>query len=47
MSEFIFTIYILVPSLYWGETAEEAFKYHVQNLGVYGLMEILASWDAE
>jgi hypothetical protein len=38
---------ILVPSLYWGETPEEAFKYHVQNLGVYGLMEILASWKDE
>jgi hypothetical protein len=36
-----------IPSLYWGETAEQAFKYHVQNLGVYGLMEILTSWDAE
>jgi hypothetical protein len=34
----------LVPSLYWGETSEEAFKYHVKNLGVYGLMEKLLEW---
>lgn len=36
-----------VPSLYWGETAEEAFKQHVTDLGVYGLMEILEDWNDE
>jgi hypothetical protein len=35
----------LVPSLYWGETSEEAFKYHIKNLGVYGLMEKLLEWE--
>jgi hypothetical protein len=28
-----------VPSLYWGETAEQAFAQHVNNIGLYGLME--------
>ncbi len=37
--------YTLIPSLYWGTTTEQAFKQHVQNLGVYGLMETLASWN--
>jgi hypothetical protein len=30
-----------VPSLYWGQSAEEAFSQHISILGLYGLMEIL------
>jgi hypothetical protein len=37
--------YTLIPSLYWGTTTEQAFKQHVQNLGVYGLMEKLLEWE--
>jgi hypothetical protein len=36
-----------VPSLYWGETAEQAFGQHVSMLGLYSLMEILEAWDDE
>jgi hypothetical protein len=31
-----------VPSLYWGDSSEEAFMVHVNELGLYGLMEQLA-----
>ena len=37
----------LVPSAYWGENADDAFKQHVKDLGLYDLMEILSSWEAE
>ena len=30
-----------VPSLYYGNTAEQAFKQHVNDLGLYNLMEKL------
>jgi len=37
----------LVPSLYWGETEEDAFKQHIADMGLYKLMETLADWDEE
>ena len=37
----------LVPSLYWGETAEQAFEVHISQLGLYKLMEILSDWYEE
>lgn len=33
-----------VPSLYWGNTEEEAFKRHVSDLGLYSVLEILDEW---
>lgn len=35
----------LVPSLYWGQTAEEAFQQHIADMGLYQLMETLVDWD--
>ncbi len=35
----------LVPSLYWGQTAEEAFRQHIADMGLYKLMETLVDWD--
>jgi hypothetical protein len=35
----------LVPSLYWGQTAEEAFKQHITDTGLYKLMETLEAWN--
>lgn len=37
----------LIPSLYWGETVEQAFKQHVNDMGLYRLMETLAVWSEE
>jgi hypothetical protein len=37
----------LVPSLYWGETADEAFEQHVNDLGLFGLMEAIEDWGEE
>lgn len=36
-----------VPSLYYGATAEQAFKQHVNDLGLYGLMEKLSEWSED
>lgn len=36
-----------IPSLYYGTTAEQAFKQHVNDLGLYGLMEKLVEWNEE
>lgn len=36
-----------IPSLYYGTTPEEAFKQHVKDLGLYGLMEKLDKWSEE
>jgi hypothetical protein len=33
-----------VPSLYYGDDAEQAFKQHVNDLGLYKLMEMLVNW---
>ena len=35
----------LVPSLYWGQTVEEAFERHVRDMGLYKLMECLIDWE--
>jgi hypothetical protein len=37
----------LVPSAYWGEDADDAFKQHVKDLGLYDLMETLCRWEDE
>jgi hypothetical protein len=34
-----------LPSLYWGSTKEEAFEQHIKDLGLYGLMEKLSTWE--
>lgn len=31
----------LVPTLYWGETVDQAFQVHVNNTSLYEFMEIL------
>lgn len=36
-----------VGSLYWGMDEEECFKQHIKDLGLYGLMEIIADWMDE
>lgn len=33
------------PSEYFGDTPEQAFKQHVNDLGLYGLMEALCIWS--
>lgn len=37
----------LIPSLYWGETAEAAFAVHINKMNLYQLMEKLERWDEE
>ena len=37
----------LVPSLYWGDNAEQAFEQHIKDMGLYQLMETLDLWDDE
>lgn len=34
-----------IPSLYWGNTKEEAFRQHVSDLGLYALLEKLDEWS--
>ncbi len=34
-----------VPSLYYGNTVEQAFETYVKGLGLYNLMEALADWQ--
>ena len=36
-----------IPSSYWGDTPEQAFRQHVTDMGLYRLMEILAAWPEE
>jgi hypothetical protein len=36
-----------IPSLYYGEDPETAFRQHITDLGLYGLMETLADWIQE
>ena len=33
-----------IPSVYWGNTSDEAFEQHVKNMGLYRLMETLVNW---
>jgi hypothetical protein len=35
------------PSEYFGDTPEQAFKQHVNDLGLYNLMETLCTWVLE
>lgn len=37
----------LIPSLFWGETADQAFQVHVSNMSVYEFMEKLERWSEE
>jgi hypothetical protein len=34
--------YEKIPSLYWGDTPEQAFKQHIADMGLYALLEQLA-----
>jgi hypothetical protein len=34
-------------SLYYGDDSESAFKQHLNDLGLYGLMEKLCEWSDE
>jgi hypothetical protein len=36
-----------VPSLYWGDSSEQAFAVHVSELSLYELMELLVEWHRE
>lgn len=36
-----------IPSLYYGDTPETAFKQHIQDMGLYELMETLENWNEE
>lgn len=36
-----------IPSLYWGDTAEQAFAVHVSEFTLYEFMERLADWSEE
>ena len=36
-----------VPSLYWGDSSEQAFAVHVSELSLYELMELLVEWHQE
>ena len=36
-----------VPSLYYGDDAEQAFEQHINDLGLYKLMEMLVNWIEE
>jgi hypothetical protein len=36
-----------VPSLYWGDSSEQAFTVHVSELSLYSLMELLVEWHQE
>lgn len=36
-----------VPSLYYGDDPETAFRQHIQHMGIYELMETLVDWDEE
>ena len=36
-----------IPSSYWGDTPEQAFRQHVTDMGLYRLMEMLAEWSED
>ena len=36
-----------IPSLYYGDTPELAFKQHITDMSVYELMETLEAWEEE
>jgi hypothetical protein len=37
----------VVPSLYYGDTPEIAFREHIEKMGLYELMETLQDWEEE
>ena len=37
----------LVPSLYYGDTPEIAFREHIKKMSLYELMETLQDWEEE
>jgi len=36
-----------IPSLYYGDTPESAFRQHIKDMGLYDLMETLENWEEE
>lgn len=36
-----------IPSLYYGDTPESAFKQHIKDMSLYELMETLEAWEEE
>ena len=36
-----------IPSLYYGDDPETAFRQHVDGMSIYELMETLEDWDEE
>jgi len=36
-----------IPSLYYGDTPESAFKQHIKDMSLYQLMETLEAWEEE
>jgi len=36
-----------IPSSYWGDTPEQAFRQHITDMGLYRLMEMLAEWPED
>lgn len=37
----------LIPSLYWGETVDQAFQVHMSKMSLYEFMEKLERWKDE
>lgn len=37
----------VVPSLYYGDTPEIAFRQHIKDMSIYELMETLEDWKEE
>lgn len=36
-----------IPSLYYGDTPETAFREHIKGMSLYQLMETLEDWEEE
>jgi hypothetical protein len=36
-----------IPSLYYGDTPETAFRQHINGMSLYQLMETLEDWEEE
>lgn len=36
-----------IPSLFWGDDAETAFREHVNQMGLYQMLETLIDWSEE
>lgn len=35
----------MVPTLYWGETQEQAFIVHMSEMSTYDFMELMLDWE--